>query len=116
VSKNRTDLIHRTLRNLGVLPQGQSPSAQESQSIDDLIDPTIEELRVRQVVLTDIDPANIEDEFFLPLGRIMAAVAAPEFGQDQNQAIWALKERAELDLKKMTAKRYSGVILENTYY
>jgi hypothetical protein len=114
--KNRTDLIHRTLRNLGVLPQGQSPSAEESQSIDDLIDPTLEELKVRQVCLTNIDSNYIEDEFFLPLGRIMAAAAAPEFGQDQNQAIWALKERAELDLKKMTAARYSGVVLEGQYY
>jgi hypothetical protein len=114
--KNRTDLIHRTLRNLGVLPQGQSPSAEESQSIDDLIDPTLEELKVRQVCLTNIDSNYIEDEFFLPLGRIMAAAAAPEFGQEQNQAIWALKERAELDLKKMTAARYSGVVLEGQYY
>jgi hypothetical protein len=116
VSKNRTDLIHRTLRNLGVLPQGQSPSAEESQSIDDLIDPTLAELKARQVSLVDIDSDYIDDEFFLPLGRIMAAAAAPEFGQDQNQAIWALKERAELDLKKMTAARYSGVVLEGTYY
>jgi hypothetical protein len=114
--KNRTDLIHRTLRNLGVLPQGQSPSAEEFQSISDLIDSTLAELKTRQVTLVDIDADTIEEEFFLPLGRIMAAVAAPEFGQDQNQAIWALKERAELDLKKMTAARYSGVVLENTYY
>jgi hypothetical protein len=114
--KNRTDLIHRTLRNLGVLPQGQSPSAEEFQSISDLIDSTLAELKTRQVTLVDIDADKIEEEFFLPLGRIMAAVAAPEFGQDQNQAIWALKERAELDLKKMTAARYSGVVLENTYY
>jgi hypothetical protein len=46
----------------------------------------------------------------------MAAVAAPEFGQEANQALWALKERAELDLKKMTAARYSGVVLEGQYY
>jgi hypothetical protein len=68
------------------------------------------------VTLVDIDADYIDEEFFLPLGRIMAAVAAPEFGQDQNQAIWALKERAELDLKKMTAARYTGIVLENTYY
>jgi hypothetical protein len=116
MAKTRVELIHRTLRNLGVLPQGQSPSAEESQSVDDLIDPTLAELKTRQVCLTDIDADNIEDEFFLPLGRIMAAAAAPEFGQDQNQAIWALKERAELDLKKMTAARYSGVVLEGQYY
>lgn len=114
--KDRTDLIHRTLRNLGVLPQGQSPNAEESQSIDDLIDPTIEELKARQVCLVDINPNYIEEEFFLPLGRIMAAAAAPEFGQDQNQAIWALKERAELDLKKMTAARYSGVVAKGQYF
>jgi hypothetical protein len=114
--KSRTDLIHRTLRNLGVLPQGQSPSAEESQSISDLIDSTIDELKVRQVTLVDINADYIEEEFFLPLGRIMAAVAAPEFGQDQNQALWALKERAELDLKKMTAARYTGVVLEGLYY
>lgn len=71
---------------------------------------------MRQVSLSDIDPDNIEEEFFLPLGRIMAAAAAPEFGQDQNQAIWALKERAELDLKKMTAARYSAVTLEGEYF
>jgi hypothetical protein len=116
VSKTRTQLIYRTLRNLGALPQGQTPSSQETVSIDDLIDPTLEELRVRGVCLYDIDSQNIEEEFFLPLGRIMAAAAAPEFGQDQNQAIWALKERAEMDLKRMTAKRYSGVTLEGEYY
>jgi hypothetical protein len=114
--KNRTDLIHRTLRNLGVLPQGQSPSAEEYQSVSDLIDSTLAELEARQVTLVFIDADDIEEEFFQPLGRIMAAVAAPEFGQDQNQALWALKERAELDLKKMTAAKYTGVVTENTYY
>jgi hypothetical protein len=116
VSKTRTDLIHRTLRNLGALPQGQSPSAEEYQSVSDLIDSTLAELKARQVCLVDIDADYIEEEFFQPLGRIMAAVAAPEFGQEANQALWALKERAELDLKKMTAARYSGVVLEGQYY
>jgi hypothetical protein len=116
VSKTRTDLIHRTLRNLGVLPQGQSPSAEESQSIEELIDPTISELRARNVSLVDLGPDHFDEETFLPLARIMAAAAAPEFGQEQNQAIWALKERAELDLKKMTAARYSGVVLQGQYY
>jgi hypothetical protein len=99
MAKDRTDLIHRALRNLGVLPQGQSPSAEESQSVDDLIDPMVENLRYR--FIAEVDPDNIEDHVFLPLANILAAVAAPEFGQDQNQATWALKERAELDLKEI---------------
>ena len=43
--KTRTDLIHRTLRNLGALPQGQTPSVEESDSIDDLIDPVFAQLQ-----------------------------------------------------------------------
>ena len=100
MAQDRDALIHRALRNLGVLPMGQIPSAEEYQSIDDLIDPMVENLRNRRIA----DIANVdilEDEFFLPLGHILAAVAAPEFGQAQDQAIWALKERAEIDLRFM---------------
>ena len=97
MSQDRTALIHRALRNLGVLPQGQSPSAEEYQSVDDLIDPMLANLKERNVAMP-IDADNIEDEFFLPLAHVLAAVAAPEFGQDNNQALWALKERAEIDL------------------
>jgi hypothetical protein len=99
MAQDRTALVHRALRNLGVLPQGQSPSAEEYQSIDDLIDPMLANLVERRIMARGIDPDYIEDEFFLPLGHCLAAVAAPEFGQDNNQAIWALKERAEIDLK-----------------
>jgi hypothetical protein len=105
MSQNRTALIHRTLRNLGVLPQGQSPSAQEYQSIDDLIDPIVRNLRERNIARVN-DVEYLEDEYFIPLAHIVAAVASPEFGQDNNQALWALKERAELDLKYMHDNLY----------
>jgi hypothetical protein len=105
MSQDRAALIHRALRNLGVLPQGQSPSAEEYQSISDLIDVTVDNLRVRNIAKIDsVD--YLDDEFFLPLGHIVAAAAAPEFGQEQNQAIWALKERAEIDLKYMYDQLY----------
>jgi hypothetical protein len=99
MSQDRTALIHRALRNLGVLPQGQSPSAEEYQSIDDLIDPMLANLVERNIMMRGVDPDYLEDEFFIPLAHVLAAVAAPEFGQAQDQAIWALKERAEIDLK-----------------
>jgi hypothetical protein len=105
MSQDRTALIHRALRNLGVLPQGQSPSAEEYQSISDLIDVTVENLRERRIAKID-NLDHIEDAFFLPLAHIVAAAAAPEFGQEQNQAIWALKERAESDLKYMYDNLY----------
>ena len=37
----------------------------------------------------------------MPLGHVVAAAAAPEFGQAQDQAIWALKERAEFLLLEL---------------
>ena len=104
MAQDRTALIHRVLRNLGVLPQGQSPSAEELQSIDDLIDPTIQNLRIRNIAKID-DADNIEDEFFIPLAHCVTATAAPEFGQI-NQVIIALKERAELDPKYMYDQLY----------
>jgi hypothetical protein len=104
MSQDRTALIHRALRNLGVLPQGQSPSAEDSQSISDLLDVTVDNLRERNIAKIDAD--YIENEYFIPLGHIVAAAAAPEFGQEQNQAIWALKERAEIDLKYMYDNLY----------
>jgi hypothetical protein len=104
MSKDRTDLIHRALRNLGVLPQGQSPSAEESQSVDDLIDPVIADLKDRNLLLFDIDPDFIDEEVFLRLAACVAAAAAPEFGQAQDQAIWALKQRAELDFKEVSVR------------
>ena len=99
MSKNRTELIHRTLRNLGVLPQGQSPSAEEYQSIDELIDPMVAVLKKRTIV--DSSTATFLDEHFTSLGHILAANASSEFGQDNNQALWALKERSEMDLRVM---------------
>jgi hypothetical protein len=96
----RTDLIHRALRNLGVLPQGQAPSAEDYQSISDILDWVIADLENRNII-RGISADYPDDEFMLPLAHCVAAAAAPEFGQEQNQAIWALKERAEIDLKEI---------------
>jgi hypothetical protein len=48
--KNRTDLIHRALRNLGALPQGKSPDAEEYQSLSDLVDAMLDELDKRNII------------------------------------------------------------------
>jgi hypothetical protein len=97
--KTRTELIHRTLRNLGALPQGQSPNAEDSQSIDDLIDPVVADLRKRNIVV--VASTAIEDQYFIPLGHIMAAAASEEFGSHNDVGIQAHKAKAEVDLIAM---------------
>lgn len=111
----RSDLIYRALRNLGALPQGQTPSAEEYQSISDLIDWTIAELEKRDVVyIKDVD--NLEEEFVLPLGNIVAWKAAPEFGAASDQTLLALATQAELYLKKMESRRPTRELIEGDYF
>jgi hypothetical protein len=111
----RTELIHRTLRNLGALPQGQSPSNEDSESISDIIDWTVAELEKRDVVyIADVD--NLESEFVQPLAHIIAWRAAPEFGAASDQALAALAVQAEMHLKNMESARPTYTIAEDQYF
>ena len=113
----KTDLIHRALRNLGALPQGQSPSAEESQSLSDLIDGMLAELEARDVVdITDIDTFGLEDKYLQPLGHILAWRAAPEFGSANDTTLAALATQAEIHLRHMGSVRPSYDIAEDQYF
>src|SRR4029078_3043760 len=112
---NRTDLIYRALRNLGALPQGQTPSNEEYQSISDLIDGMLAELAKRDIVyVKDVD--HLSEHFLQPLGHILAWRAAPEFGSAADQALAALAVQAEMPLKSMEAARYTREIAESDYF
>ncbi len=115
MSFDRTALIHRALRNLGVLPQGQSPNAEEYQSVSDLVDGLIASLSAREVVhITDVD--TLDDAYLIPLGHCLAWSAASEFGAGADQALAALAQQGEMQLKKMEADKYTRSILQADYY
>jgi F420-0:gamma-glutamyl ligase len=98
--KTRTDLVHRALKNLGVLPQGQTPSAEEYNSVNALVDAMLEDLTDRDIIyIADADV--IEERYFLALGNILAGHAAAEFGMQNDQAIAARMIKAEQDLNEM---------------
>jgi hypothetical protein len=100
---DRQDLIYRALRNLGALPAGQAPAAEEYQSMSDLVDSVLAELEAKDIIYIASADA-IEDEHFLSLGHILAWKAAPEFGAGSDQALAALAVVAEQDLKTMDNK------------
>lgn len=81
--KTRDQLIQRALKELGVLLPGEAASAEDYDTVDDLIDPMVAELSAKSVYdVNDID--QIENEIFVPLSRILANIAGPEFGQAIN--------------------------------
>jgi hypothetical protein len=111
MAKTRTDLVHRALKNLGVLPSGQQPSAEEYDSVDDLIEPMVEDLQGRDIVFLE-SVEVFEDRYFLALGHVLAGQAAAEFGMQNDQAIAARMVKAEHDLEKIASARPTYNTLE----
>ena len=98
--KTRTDLISRALQLLGVLPQGQAASAEETNAVDTLIDGVVEDLIQRDIYhLQDADA--IPEEAFIHLGNILAWAAAPAFDQHNDPSLAAFAQKAEMDLEYM---------------
>src|SRR4029079_15983105 len=112
---NRTDLIHRALRNLGALPMGQAPNAEEYQSVSDLADAMVAELNARDIVyIADLD--SFDDKFLISLGHVLAWKAAPEFGAAADQALAALAVDAEQKLIKMESTHPTYAIAESVSF
>ena len=88
------------MRNLGVLPKGQNPSAEEYNQVDALIDPMIEDLIARDIIhIQDVNA--IEDKYFLHLGHVLAGLAQSEFGMQNDQALTARHMKGEADLEEI---------------
>lgn len=115
MAKTRADLINRALRNLGALPDGQVAEVQDYNSVDALVDPTIEDLIARDVTYVE-DVDAIEEKVFMPLGLILAWNCAAEFGQGDNAALAALAQKAEKDLIQIQSEGPTFDILEVQAY
>lgn len=89
------------MKNLGVLPEGQTPNVQEYNSVDALVDPTVEDLIGRDVVYID-DVEAIDEKYFMPLGLILASNCRAEFGLASDPALPALAQKAERDLQQIS--------------
>lgn len=79
--KTRRDLVLRALKNLGVLPQGSTPSDEDYDSMDDLVTPLLEELSALNIVYVS-DQEAIDDSVFLSLANLLADRARPEAGSE----------------------------------
>lgn len=98
MTKTRDELIQRALKDLGVLPVGQTASTQEYASVAGLVDPMVADLSARDIYYVE-DANAIDDAVFAPLGRYLAYYSAPEFGLQNDPGILSLRPQAEQDLK-----------------
>lgn len=107
--KTRNELIERALNLLGAVGAGQSPSAEDIELMDGLVEPMLAMLPVRGISEA-INPDEVPDEIYLPLAVLLADVATTDFGvnrgtpDDPNSFSFKVGQ-AEQQLRVITATR-----------
>ena len=111
-TKSRDDLIQQALVNLKDIGSGQSPDAEDSETVSAKIDALVGELAVRGIV-TVTDDDRIPAEYFNALADLLANECAPAFGAERNPAI---REDAEARLKVMTRQQPRRLLSTDSFF
>lgn len=112
LSKTRDQLIERAAKNLGIIEPGEALSTEDYDTFDGLVDPLIAQLAADQIVYIDNDE-EIANEYFMPLARLLANMAGPDFGSAINEEA---KRTDENTLKRLTATKPTYAAAEGQYY
>lgn len=112
IVKTRTQLIERAAVELGALPSGQELSDEDSDTIENLVDPLVQQLAIEDVVTIE-DTDQIPSEYFIPLARLLANESAPSFGQAYSADVRAVNASV---LRRLSAARGTGEVLKATYF
>jgi hypothetical protein len=99
--KTRAQLIERAGINLGLVQPGEALSSEDYNTLDNLVDPVIDQLNADNIVYID-DPDSIDPGFFLPLAAIVANQAGPSFGTAINDQAMI---RDQSTLRRLSATR-----------
>lgn len=106
-TQTRSALIYQALRNLGVLAEGQTPTAETMQTVDAAVNPTIAELNALGIVYVpdvgSVGPTGgeIEDALFLPIAHFLADNCKAAFGLAEDPALYVLRNQAEVTLRRI---------------
>lgn len=118
VTKTRADLIEQALANLGVLAAGQTPAAEDFDTVDGHVDQTFAALSDLDIV-TVTDDAAIPIAWFQPLSVLLADDAAMEFGLPGVPASASSPDPvtdAENRLRELTRGKPNGQPLRIDYF
>lgn len=112
LTKTRSQLKERAAKDLGIIEPGETLSAEDDETFDGLVDPLIAQLSAEGVVYIQDDDA-IEVEYFLPLARLLANMAGPDFGSPINEDAKAQDERT---LRRISSAKPSYEVLKVEYF
>lgn len=112
LTKTRQQLKERAATELGFLPSNATLSDEDSDTLDNLVDPLVMQLDADGVVSIG-DTDAIESTYFIPLARLLANEAAPSFGQEYSLDKKSLNEGI---LRRLTATKPTGETLRSLYY
>ena len=105
-SKTRLQFIHQGVANLGVLVPGQSPSPEDIDKIDNILDPILASLAARDIVyVADTGTSNppdggeFDDSIFLGTAHLVTDPCAPMFNMAGDPQLRANAIQAEDELR-----------------
>lgn len=104
--------MERAGKNLGLIEPGEALSAEDSDTLDGLVDPLLSQLAADGIVYVG-DTEAIELEYFMPLARLLANMAGPDFGSPINDAA---KQEDERLLRRLTATKASSEPVKAEYF
>lgn len=110
--KTRAQLKERAAKNLGVIEPGEALSAEDDETFDGLVDPLIAQLAADEIVYI-ADTEEIDLQLFLPLARLLANIAGPDFGSPINEAAKMDDEKA---LRRLTSTKPTYEVLKTVYF
>lgn len=108
ITKTRSQLKERAAKDLGIIEPGETLSTEDDDTFDGLVDPLIAQLAADNIV-TIQDSEAIEVALFLPLARLLANIAGPDFGSPVNKDA-KLEDEAELKRLVSTLPTYEPMI------
>lgn len=110
--KTRTQLKERAAKDLAIIEPGEALSAEDDETFDGLVDPLIAQLAADEIVYIQ-DSEEIELVFFLPLARLLANIAGPDFGSSINEAA---KQQDEQTLRRLSSTKPTLEMIKVKFY
>jgi hypothetical protein len=111
ITKTRSQLKERAAKDLGIIEPGETLSTEDDDTFDGLVDPLIAQLAADNIV-TIQDSEAIEVALFLPLARLLANIAGPDFGSPVN---WRPRQATRWTLRLVsTAPTYE--VMQGNYF